>query len=108
MKKPNLWHINLWLDQTLNTVLHSEHHTLRNLKKTRKCTKRAARYVTHSYRNTSSVSNMLHRLNWSALYHRRNTCKLSVLYENTHHLTATGKNMFMYLVPQTTTITSKY
>lgn len=83
-------------------------HTKKLKDKLENVRKRAARYVTHSYRNTSSVSNMLHRLNWSALYHRRNTCKLSVLYEITHYLTATGKNMYMYLVPQTTTITSKY
>lgn len=38
-----------------------------------------------------------------ALFHRRNICRLSMLYKITHRLVAIDQNL--YLVPQTTTIT---
>lgn len=60
--------------------------------------KRAARYVTHNFYNTKSVSNMLHHLYWPALFRRRNICRLSMLYKITHRLVAIDQNL--YLVPQ--------
>lgn len=62
------------------------------------CKKRAARYVTHNFYNTKSVSNMLHHLYWPALFRRRNICRLSMLYKITHRLVAIDQNL--YLVPQ--------
>lgn len=60
--------------------------------------KQHVNYVTHNFYNTKSVSNMLHHLYWPALFHRINICRLSMLNKITHI-------WFLYLVPQTTTIT---
>lgn len=78
-------------------------HTKKLKDKLENVQKRAARYVTHNFYNTKSVSNMLHHLNWPALFHRRNICRLSMLNKITHRLVAIDQNL--YLVPQTTTIT---
>lgn len=78
-------------------------HTKKLKDKLENVQKRAARYVTHNFYNTKSVSNMLHHLNWPALFHRRNICRLSMLYKITHRLVAIDQNL--YLVPQSTTIT---
>lgn len=59
-------------------------HTKKLKDKLENIQKRAARYVTHNFYNTKSVSNMLHHLNWPALFHRRNICRLSMLYKITH------------------------
>lgn len=59
-------------------------HTKKLKDKLENVQKRAARYVTHNFYNTKSVSNMLHHLIWPALFHRRNICRLSMLYRITH------------------------
>ena len=65
----------------------------------------AAHYVTHRYHNTSSVSDMLHHLNWPSLEQRRNLSRLSIFYKITHNLVAINPNL--YLIPQTSTHTRK-
>ena len=40
--------------------------------------RRAARWVTNRYHNTSSVSDMLHTLGWRSLEHRRATSRLCI------------------------------
>ena len=47
-------------------------HTKKLKDKVEHTQRRAARYVTNRYHNTSSVSNMLEHLNWPTLEHRRN------------------------------------
>ena len=42
--------------------------------------RRAARYVTNRYHNTSSVSNMIEHLNWQTLADRRTDERLVMLY----------------------------
>ena len=43
--------------------------------------RRAARWVTNRYHNTSSVSDMLHTLGWRSLEHRRATSRLCMLFQ---------------------------
>ena len=80
-------------------------HTQKLKHKLENVQRRAARYVTHRYHNTSSVSNMLNHLNWPPLEHRRNFSRLTMLYKITHNLVAINPNL--YLIPQTTTHTRK-
>ena len=49
--------------------------------------RRAARFVTNRYHNASSVSDMLHTLNWSPLYLRTRAC-LIMFYKIIHHTVA--------------------
>ena len=46
--------------------------------------RRAARWVTNRYHNTSSVSDMLHTLGWRSLEHRRATSRLCMLFQIYH------------------------
>ena len=43
--------------------------------------RRAARYVTNRYHNTSSVSNMIEQLEWTTLQERRKHCRLLMMYK---------------------------
>ena len=42
--------------------------------------RRAARFVTNKYRNTSSVGNMLQHLEWRSLSDRRKDSRLNMFY----------------------------
>ena len=53
--------------------------------------RRAARYVTNRYHNTSSVSNMIGHLNWRSLADQRTYARLVMLYKITHALVAIPK-----------------
>ena len=50
--------------------------------------RRAARWVTGRYHNTSSVSDMLRSLDWRSLEQRRVDSRLSMLFKIRHHLVA--------------------
>ena len=50
--------------------------------------RRAARWVTGRYHNTSSVSDMLRSLDWQSLEQRRVDSRLSMLFKIRHHLVA--------------------
>ena len=50
--------------------------------------RRAARFVTNRYHNTSSVTDMLQSLGWEALEDRRCKARLTMLYKINHHLVA--------------------
>ena len=50
--------------------------------------RRAARYVTNRYHNTSSVNSMLTDLNWPTLQQRRLRTRLIFFYKITHNLVA--------------------
>ena len=43
--------------------------------------RRAARFVTNKYRNTSSVGNMLQHLEWRSLQDRRKDSRLNIFYK---------------------------
>jgi hypothetical protein len=43
--------------------------------------RRAARFVTYKYRNTSSVGNMLQHLEWRSLQDRRKDSRLNMFYK---------------------------
>ena len=48
--------------------------------------RRAARYVTNRYHNTSSVSDMLDQLKWPSLESRRTNSRLTMMYKMTKNL----------------------
>ena len=52
--------------------------------------RRAARYVTNRYHNTSSVSDMLDQLEWPSLESRRTNSRLTMMYKMTKNLTNVG------------------
>ncbi|KAI8514688.1 hypothetical protein Bbelb_072790 [Branchiostoma belcheri] len=61
-------------------------HSNQNINKLEKVQRRAARFVLHRYRNTSSVSAMLEQLQWPTLQNRRRNNRLTMLYKITQGL----------------------
>ena len=56
-------------------------HTQEYINKLVMVQRRAARYVTNRYHNTSSVTSMLDHLEWESLEARRTKCKLTMLFK---------------------------
>ena len=54
--------------------------TTRHIDAIERVQRRAARFVTNKYRNTSSVGNMLQHLEWRSLSDRRKDSRLNVFY----------------------------
>ena len=65
--------------------------------------RRAARYATNKYHNTSSVSNMLEHLNWPPLEDKRNLSRLAMFYKITRNLVAINPNLYLSLQTKSTT-----
>ena len=63
-------------------------HTDQDIGKLESVQRRAARWVTRDYRQTSSVSTMLQDLNWRTLDQRRIDSRLVLLYKVTYDLVA--------------------
>ena len=61
--------------------------------------RRAARYVTRRYHNTSSVTNMLCHLEWQTLEQRRIATNLTMLYKITNNIVTVP--IHTYLTPWT-------
>ena len=57
--------------------------------------RRAARWVTGRYHNTSSVSDMLRSLDWRSLEQRRVDSTLSMLFKIRHHLVAIHEESYL-------------
>ena len=57
--------------------------------------RRAARYVTNNYRNTSSVTAMLNHLQWPTLENRRNISRVTMLYKITNNLVAVNPELYL-------------
>jgi hypothetical protein len=55
--------------------------TTRHIDATERAQRRAARFVTNKYRNTSSVGNMLQHLEWRSLQDRRKDSRLNMFYK---------------------------
>jgi hypothetical protein len=63
-------------------------HTEKLKSKLEQVQRRAARYVTNRYHNTSSVSAMLNHLQLPTLEHSRNLNRITMLYKITNNLIA--------------------
>ena len=61
-------------------------HTQANIDSMEAIQRRAARFVSRRYRNTSSVSNMIDELRWLSLQDRRRAARLTMLYKIQHKL----------------------
>ena len=60
-------------------------HQLNNIQALEKIQRRAARWVMNDYSGHSSVSDMLHNLNWQPLQVRRRINRLQMFYKAIHH-----------------------
>ena len=78
-------------------------HTRTQINQIEKVQRRAARYVTNRYHNTSSVTDMLQNLNWPSLEITRTRVRLIMFYKIIHHVVAIHP-LDTLLLP-TTTIT---
>ena len=56
--------------------------------------RRAARWVTGRYHNTSSVSDILRGLDWRSLEQRKVDFKLTIFYKIRNHLVAIDENLY--------------
>ena len=74
-------------------------HTKKQKSDLEKVQRRAARYTTGRFHNTSSVTSMLDHLDWDSLETRRNIAKVTMLYKITHNLVAI--NLDFYIFSQT-------
>lgn len=63
-------------------------HTQNNIQQIEKVQRRAARFVSNRYHNTSSVSDMITDLNWPSLEIRRLRSRLIMFYKIVHHKVA--------------------
>ena len=61
-------------------------HTQEAITKLEAVQRRAARFVMRRYRNTSSVSAMIHDLHWASLEERRRIARLTILFKIQHNL----------------------
>lgn len=57
--------------------------------------RRAARWVTNRFHNTSSVTDMLHSLDWRTLEQRRVDARLCMLYKIRNHLVAIDEKAYL-------------
>ena len=70
--------------------------------------RRAVRFVTSTYNQTSSVTAMLFRLGWPSLEQRREIAKATMMYKilcniyKQFHLTSTGTYYYLHKRPLTT------
>lgn len=81
-------------------------HTKKNKAKLENVQRRAARFTTGRYHNTSSVSSMLDDLNWENLEQRRMRARIIMFYKITHYAVAIDPQQ--YLIPQTRTTRSAH
>ena len=68
--------------------------------------RRAARYVTRRYHNTSSVTNMLRHLEWQTLEQRKIATNLTMLYKITNNIVTVP--IHTYLTPWTRPLTRSH
>ena len=61
-------------------------YTQENIMKIEMVQRRAARYVTNNYNRTASVTDMLNRLEWKTLSHRRHDARLTLFYKIVNNL----------------------
>ena len=76
-------------------------HNKDQTKKVEKIQRRAARFATNRYRNTSSVSSMLDHLQWEPLKSRRSKIQLNLMYKVVEDLIDIPASK--YLTPSTAT-----
>ena len=63
-------------------------HTTKDVNKIEMVQRRAARFVTNRYHNTSSVNSMLSSLNWPTLQQRRSNIRMCMVFKIIHQLVA--------------------
>ena len=61
-------------------------HTKCNIYKLELVQRRAARFAMNDYHPTSSVTDMINKLKWNSLNHRRDTIRLQMMYKIIHRI----------------------
>ena len=74
-------------------------HTKEQVKKIEMVQRRAARFATIRYRNTSSVTDMLHLLQWETLEDRRTKLQLVILNKIIHELVDIPSHVYLSEAP---------
>ena len=77
-------------------------HQQNQINKLEMVQRRAARYVTNRFHNTSSVGDMLQDLNWPTLQQRRLRTRLIFFYKITHYLVAIYPSDLLYPIDNRT------
>jgi hypothetical protein len=70
-------------------------HTKKQKSEIEQVQRRAARYTTGRFHNTSSVTSMLDHLEWNSLETRRSIVKVTILYKITHNLIAINPDFYI-------------
>ena len=79
-------------------------HTNKDIQKLESVQRRAARYATNRYHNTSSPTEMIRNLGWDSLKQRRAKIRLATLYKIMFNLVEIPREQF--LIPTTSTYQS--
>ena len=74
-------------------------HTKEQVQKIEMVQSRAASFTTNRYRNTSSVTDMLHLLQWESLQDRRTKLQLVILYKIIHELVDIPSDAYLSEAP---------
>jgi hypothetical protein len=88
------WHINPVRSNLEYCSAIWSPHTKKQKSDIEKVQRRAARYTTGRFHNTSSVTSMLDHLEWNSLETCRNIAKVNMLYKITHNLVAINPDFY--------------
>ena len=69
-------------------------YTKKNILMIKSVQRRVARFVTSTYKQTSSVTTMLFRLGWAFLEQHWETAKTTMTYKNLHNIVAVSFDQY--------------
>ena len=94
--RPKLEYCNtVWDPKSIKNPKEGEKSNQRLVQQVEMVQRRAARWVTGRYHNTSSVSDMFRSLDWRSLEQRRVDSRLTILYKLRNHLVAIDENKYL-------------
>ena len=94
--RPKLEYCNtVWDPKSIKNSKEGEKSNHRLVQQVEMVQRRAARWVTGRYHNTSSVYDMLRSLDWRSLEQRRVDSRLTILYKLRNHLVAIDENKYL-------------
>ena len=79
-------------------------HTKSQINQIEKVQRRAARYITNRYHNTSSVTNIMQTLKLPSLEIRRTRCRLIMFYKIIHNIVAINPPPNLHLTKEQDTV----
>ncbi len=85
----------VWDSKCTIKDIEADHTTFRLVHQLEMVQRRAARWVSNRYHNTSSVTDMLHSLEWRSLEQRRVDARLCMLYKIRNSLVAIDEDNYL-------------